>query len=341
MNLDTLADVLAQVDEVWSDSDRSFRSKLYKDLLVNALKAKRDGLGTLDLKVLNRSVDEFRYAARTFRPYRGIRKVSMFGSARTKPDDPYYKLAVEFAAAMVKRGFMVITGAGDGIMRAGNEGAGAENSFGANVLLPFEQAANDTIADDPKLITFRFFFTRKLFFLMEAHAVALFPGGFGTHDEGFETLTLLQTGKNPPMPLVLMELEGEDYWESWDGFIRKQLLGRGLVSENDLDLYRIVHSADEAERWICDFYSTYHSMRYVRERLVIRLERELSDKRLRELSYEFEDFLAGPIQKSGPLPVEADEPKLADKPRLVLTARKANPGRLNQLILAINGMDSA
>ena len=192
MKLDTPEDILREVIEISSSTTGGLISRLHKETIVketivNALKFKRDELETLDLKIISRAMDEFRYAARTFKPYRGTRKVSIFGSARTPEDDPYYQMAVTFAKRLVEQGFMVITGAADGIMKAGNLGAGADKSFGANILLPFEQEPNEVIADDPKLITFRHFFTRKLFFLMEAHAVALFPGGFGTQDEGFET----------------------------------------------------------------------------------------------------------------------------------------------------------
>ncbi len=235
------------------------------------MRLKPSELGTLDLKILSRALAEFRYAASVFQPYRSVRKVSIFGSARTPESDPHYKLAVEFASKLASSGFMVITGAASGIMKAGNVGAGAEKSFGANILLLFEQGANEVIVDDPKLITFRYFFTRKLFFLIEAHAVALFPGGFGTHDEGLETLTLLQTGETPPRPLVLVEPPGKNYWEAWNGFVRTQLLERGLISPVDLGFYRIVHSAKEGVDWITRFYSTYHSMRRVRDQLVLRL----------------------------------------------------------------------
>ena len=262
MKLDTPEDILREVIEISSSTTGGLISRLHKETIVNALKFKRDELETLDLKIISRAMDEFRYAARTFKPYRGTRKVSIFGSARTPEDDPYYQMAVTFAKRLVEQGFMVITGAADGIMKAGNLGAGADKSFGANILLPFEQEPNEVIADDPKLITFRYFFTRKLFFLMEAHAVALFPGGFGTQDEGFETLTLLQTGKAPPMPLILMELPHDDYWESWDQFIRKQALSRNLISQEDLSLYKIVHSPEEGVNWI--IFSTLHTIRCAR-----------------------------------------------------------------------------
>ena len=181
-------------------------------------------LDILDLKIINRSFRELRYAFKVFKPYRHIRKASIFGSARTPEDSPYYKAAVKFARLLSKAGYMAITGAADGIMKAGNEGAGTGKSFGVNIHLPFEQGANEYIVDDPKLVTFKYFFTRKLLFVMESHAIALFPGGFGTHDEGFESLTLIQTEKASPRPFVLMELPGETYWERWDDFVRGQIL---------------------------------------------------------------------------------------------------------------------
>ena len=339
MRLETPEDVLSEVREICSPASTGLISRLHKEIIVNALKFKRDELETLDLKIISRAMDEFRYAARTFKPYRATRKVSIFGSARTPQDDPYYQTAVTFARQLVERGFMVITGASDGIMKAGNVGAGADSSFGANILLPSEQEPNEVIADDPKLITFRYFFTRKLFFLMEADAVALFPGGFGTHDEGFETLTLLQTGKVRPMPLVLMELPSEDYWESWDQFIRKQMLSRGLISEEDLSLYKIVHSPQAGVDWIRSFYYGYHSMRQVRDVLVLRLEKELADNHIEALNDTFGDLVAKrKISKTGPLRVESDEPHLLSKPRIAFSYNRTSAGRLTQMILTINQM---
>ena len=339
MKLDTLEGMLHEVRLIFETEGVDINTRLYRELIIDALKFKRDDLDTLDLKIAYRSMAEFRYAARVFKPYRRIRKVSIFGSARTPEDDPYYALAVDFARMLVQEKFMVITGAASGIMKAGNVGAGAEHSFGANILLPFEQGPNDVIADDPKLITFRYFFTRKLFFLMEAHGVALFPGGFGTHDEGMETLTLLQTGKAPPMPLVLMELAGEDYWESWDQFVQKQLLGRGLIAEDDLCLYKIVHTAEEGVAWMKHYYSTYNSMRRVRDRLVIRLEKQLSEEHVEELNDNFSDlFKQGKIKKSNALSQEADQPSLLDKPRLVFSYNDRNAGRLNLMVQPINEM---
>jgi hypothetical protein len=204
-------------------------------------------------------------------------------------------------------------------------------------MLPFEQASNPIIANDPKLVTFRYFFTRKLFFIMEAHAFAMFPGGFGTHDEGFETLTLIQTGKAPPMPIVMMELSGEDYWESWDGFVRSQMLRRGLISEEDLSIYQIVHSPTEGAKVLADYYSTYHSLRQVRDQLVVRLERRLSEEALAKLNVDFADMVKdGRIEQTKPLAPESDQPHLLDKPRLVFKNRMVGGGRVNQFILAIN-----
>lgn len=334
---DTPERVLDEIRGIYADPDPDLETRLVRELIVHALKCRRDHLEVLDLKVLSRVMAEFRYAARVFKPYRDRRKVSIFGSARTPEDDPYYEMAVDFARRLAAAGFMVITGAAEGIMKAGNVGAGADASFGVNILLPFEQAPNPVIGDDPKLITFKYFFVRKLFFLMEASAVALFPGGFGTHDEGFETLTLVQTGKAPPMPLLFMELPGEDYWQSFDRFIRDQLLERRLISERDTKLYKICTSSQEGVEYVKFFYSTYHSMRFVRDRLVIRLERELSDDAVHALATEFSDLVKkGTIEKTGALHEESNEPELDDKSRLVFALNRQSPSRLHEMILAIN-----
>ena len=334
---DNTEDALRAAREILTTDGQDLRSLLYRDILLNALKCRRDDLDILDLKVINRAVAEFRHAARVFKPYRGVRKVTIFGSAREKKGSPSYELAVRLGRSLVQRGFMVITGAAEGIMRAGIEGAGAENSFGVNILLPFEKGPTKLLQDDPKVVRFKYFFTRKVFFVMEADAIALFPGGFGTHDEGFEVLTLLQTGKAPPMPVVLIEPPGERYWETWDQFIRQQLLARGLVSPEDLSLYRIVHSPAEAADWIVSYYSVYHSMRQVRNRLVIRLEKELSDEQVSILNERFRDLVAsGKISKTSALREEADEPDFRSKPRIVFAYDRGRAGRLNEMILEIN-----
>jgi uncharacterized protein (TIGR00730 family) len=340
---EALEEVVEEVRRIWEEGENrdDLKAYLYRQILLNGLKIKRDELGTLDLKVIHRALNEVRYAARVFKPYRRQRKVSIFGSARTPEDDARYQMAVEFAKQLAESGYMVITGAAEGIMKAGNVGAGKENSFGVNILLPFEQAPNEIVADDPKLITFKYFFTRKLFFLMEAHAVALFPGGFGTQDEGFETLTLVQTGKAPPMPLILMELPGDDYWVNWDKFVRAQMLGRGLISPEDVSIYKICNTPEDGVEWVKFFYSTYHSMRLVRRQLVVRLERELSDADVELLNKEFPDIVdKGRIEKSSMLPEEANEPEIADKPRLVFNYNQMNAARLNQMFLRINELGS-
>ena len=330
-------ETLERLRQILNDKHRDLRTLLYKDIVSNSLRCQSDELDILDLKVISRAMAEFRYAACVFKPYRDIRKVSMFGSARVPSDSPYYQMAVDLGRQLAEAGFMVITGAADGIMKAGIEGAGADNSFGANILLPFEEGPNRIIKDDPKVVKFKYFFTRKIFFVMEADGIALFPGGFGTHDEGFEVLTLLQTGKTPPMPVVLMEAPGDRYWETWDGFVRTQLLKRGFISREDLSFYAIVNSPEEAVQRVRSYYSTYHSMRQVRDRLVIRLEKELSNEAIRSLGRSFRDVLQkGEIAKSAPLPEESDEPALLSKSRIVLTNNRKSAGRLNEMVLAIN-----
>ena len=332
-------EALISAHEVLTADCKDLRSSLYKDLVMNALKCKRDELDILDLKVISRALSEFRHAARAFKPYRNIRKVSMFGSARVTSDSTYYQAAVKFGQLAAEEGYMVITGGAEGIMRAGIEGAGPEKSFGVNIQLPLEQEANKIIQKDPKSINFKYFFIRKVFFVMEADAVALFPGGFGTHDEGFEVLTLLQTGKAPPMPVILIESPGDNYWEEWDRFIRLQLLSRQLISSEDLSFYTIVNSPEQARNYIKFYYSTYHSLRQVKNTLVLRLEKELQDNQVIELNQKFADLIEwGEIKKTLPLAEEVDEPDLLNKPRISFMYNKKSAGRLNEMILTINKM---
>ncbi len=329
--------ILGALRKTLTDDSRDLRSLLYKDIIVNALKCQQDELDILDLKVINRAVAEFRHAACVFRPYRQVRKVSIFGSARVNRGNPYYEQATRLGRAAVEKGFMVITGAAGGIMTAGIEGARPENSFGVNILRPAEAGISQIIQDDPKVVRFKYFFTRKIFFVMEADGVVLFPGGFGTHDEGFEVLTLLQTGKTSPMPVALLDLPGQDYWESWDRFIRQQLLKREFVSPEDLSFYRIMRSPTEAMEWISSYYSTYNSLRLVKNRLVIRLEKELKDSAIHQLNEEFRDIIkSGKIAPTIALPEEADEPDILTKPRITFSYKPKSPGRLNQMIWKIN-----
>jgi len=298
-------------------------AQLIEEMIDTALKFGRDGANFADLKLYNRAMRELRLAASIFAKYRGIRKVAVFGSARTKPEAEEYKLARAFASRIVAEGYMIITGGGDGIMGAAQEGAGAERSFGLNIRLPFEQKANETIDGDPKLVNFRYFFTRKLNFVKETHAFALCPGGFGTHDEGFEALTLIQTGKSPIVPIVLLDRPNGHYWETWRRFLANDLLEQGLISSSDFNFFFITHDVEAAVQHILRFYRNFHSYRWVREKIVIRIHRRLADAALAGLNQEFAHLVTGaPIIQTGPLKEEADDTHLADFPRIVFTPRK-------------------
>lgn len=295
----------------------------------------------LDWKILTASVQDMERAFQAFYPYRHVRKVTIFGSARIAPETPEYKLATEFARYLTQQGFMVMTGAGGGIMEAGNKGAGAENSFGLNIELPFEQGANPFIEGDPKLINFKYFFTRKLFFLRESDAIALFPGGFGTQDEAFECLTLCQTGRSGPIPVVLIDQEGGTYWQEWDAYIRNHLIQRGLVSPEDTSLYTVTDNLQVAYESINNFYRVYHSSRYVGDQFIIRLKSELSNADVEQLNEEFSDILVkGRIEKSKALPQELPD-ETADLPRLVFYFNRRDSGRLYRLIDTISQMGAS
>lgn len=330
-------EMLRQVRTILESPEDDLQAGLVKELLSGVLRLHDSHLEALDLKIVNRTIKELRHAFRVFHDYRDRRKISIFGSARTAHDDPNYGLAVEFAKRIVQEGFMVITGGADGIMRAAQEGAGRENSFGVNIMLPFEQGPNATIADDPKLVTFKYFFTRKLIFQKEANAIALFPGGFGTHDEGFEILTLAQTGKSDPQPIVCLQAPGCDYWDEWQGFITRQMLSRQLVSPEDLCLYKIVTSADAAVEEIKTFYRRFHSIRYVGRQLVIRMTSPLPQEQVGALHDQFGDLLSeGTFELHGHLPEELDEPELTGLPRLMFTSNRKSASRLRQLIDHLN-----
>ncbi len=297
----------------------------------------RDKASRGDVKLLSTALRELRYAFKVFAPVRNRRKVTVFGSARTRPDNPSYQQAVEFGRKVAGAGFMVITGAASGIMEAGHVGAGRENSFGVNILLPFEQSANSVIAGDTKLMHLKYFFTRKLLFVKESDAVVLFPGGFGTMDEGFEVLTLVQTGKSHMFPIVCVDYPGDDYWKEWDRFIRRQMLDRHMVSPADTSLYKVTDSVDEAVREIADFYRIYHSLRYVRGDLVLRLQRAPTALLLDRIRTEFKDILAGgTFQVTTADPHEANEAHIKDLPRLRFRFDRRSLGRLRQLIDLLN-----
>jgi hypothetical protein len=323
--------LVAQLEKI-QDGD------LVGDMVANALMLLRNQTNRGDLKLISKSLQEMRYALKVFAPYRDVLKVSIFGSARTEENHPDYGQAAAFGRAMAEAGWMVITGAGGGIMAAGHGGGGPDASFGLAIRLPFEQRTNTFIANDPKLVHFKYFFTRKLMFVRFSHAIALFPGGFGTMDEGFEVLTLVQTGKSVPMPIVFIDAPDGGYWSCWQQYVQKQLLARGLIGENDLSLYKITSSVPEAVEEICRFYSNYQSIRYSRNQLVMRLRRAPTEGQLEEISRQFGDISANGFKVSGPLPVEKDEPELADLPRLVFEFNRRDHGRLRMLIDHLNNL---
>ncbi len=296
-----------------------------------------DGTSIADLRLMRTALKEMRWACRVFSKFRGIRKVTTFGSARTPPGSPAWEQARTFAARITELGYMVITGAGPGIMEACQMGSGRERSFGINIRLPFEQQPNPVIGDDPKLINFKYFFTRKLFLMKEADAVVLFPGGFGTHDEGFEALTLIQTGKAPVVPVVFIETPDGHYWGTWREYVEQHLRDQGLISPSDMDLFRVTDDVDDAVAEIVRFYRCYHSSRWVGEYMVLRLQVALAPALVTDLAQEFADALHEPVIEQRPaLPEEADEPALAHLPRLVVPLRRRSAGRLRRLIDRIN-----
>jgi uncharacterized protein (TIGR00730 family) len=338
----TKEEILSQVGLLLDRPDDDVQAVLVKEMLNGLLRLMDTQLDLLDLKIVNRALKELRHAFRVFRGYRDRAKISVFGSARTSPDDPNYQLAFTFARRMVEEGYMMITGGADGIMRASQEGAGREHSFGVNIMLPFEQGANAVIADDPKLVTFKYFFTRKLMFQKESHAIALFPGGFGTHDEGFEILTLVQTGKSDPKPIVCLQAPDCDYWNHWYAFITDQLLNRGLINREDLSLFKIVADVEEAVNEIRMFYKRYHSIRFVGRQLAIRIKSPLSPQQVQDLQTRFKDLLVdGAFEQRGPLPEELEEPALKDLSRVVFSFNRRSAGRLRQLIDHLNRLPEA
>ncbi len=324
-----IADLL-DVEEVPAE-----RRGYLQQLLTTALKLHEDGSGTGDLKITTTALKELRYAYKVFAPYASVRKVTVFGSARSASSEEAMASARLFGKRMTEEGWMVVTGAGAGIMGAAQEGAGGEKSFGLNIRLPFEQEANPWIASDPKLITFKYFFTRKLFLVKEASGVALFPGGFGTMDETFELLTLMQTGKSALVPVVLIESGPKPYWRIWHRWIAGTLVERGLIDPEDTSLFRIVDSPDEAVAEITGFYRVYHSARIVGDDLVVRLNRPIQPTQVADLQDKFADILKGQARlEPRPGPQELNE--FPDLGRLILPFDHRSFGRLRQLIDFVN-----
>jgi uncharacterized protein (TIGR00730 family) len=329
--LDELIDEIIGMAEV-------HHPEIIRDMVINALKTGQENNYLADLKMLRTTMKEMRYTSKVFGSYRDRKKVTIFGSARTEPNEESYQKCVIFARQLVRLGYMVITGGGPGIMQAGNEGAGAENSFAVNIRLPFEQETNPVMENSPHSIFYKYFFTRKVAFLKEAHAVALFPGGFGTLDEAMETLTLVQTGKNPPVPLVLIDNDDGGYWEPWVDFVRETMFTRGMISGDDFSLFTIVRDPFEAAQVINDFYRIYHSSRWVGERFVIRLNKPLNEQQIAILEEEFSEIINpdSRLEMTTALPEEYDQPDLVDLPRLVFMFNRRNYGLLKAFLRRLN-----
>jgi hypothetical protein len=328
-----------RIQELIDYKGGGFNQESVADIIENALKLLKDVQHSGDVRVIQTALRELRFAFKLFAPYAGVRKVTMFGSARTAPSRPEYQQAVDFGRKIAEAGFMVITGAGPGIMQAGHEGAGLEKSFGANIRLPWEQSANPVIREDKKLVTFKYFFTRKLIFIRHSDALALFPGGFGTMDEGYEALTLMQTGKSQLMPLVLIDRPGGTFWKTWDKHMREHLLRDELISPDDLCLYQITDNTDQAVRIITRFYRNFHSSRFVKELFVIRLKHAPSDSAIEAMNEDFADINTGPpIKRITPTPEERDGNDHVDLPRIAFNFNRKDYGRLRQLIDVLNSL---
>src|SRR5499427_7671573 len=322
-----------RIQELIEYKGGGFNQESVADIIENALKILSDVEDSGDVRVIQTAIRELRYAFRLFAPYSHARKVSIFGSARTQPTRTEYQQGVDFGRKIAEAGFMVITGAGGGIMQAGHEGAGPERSFGANIRLPWEQGANPIIKEDKKLITFKYFFTRKLIFIRHSDAIALFPGGFGTMDEGYEALTLMQTGKSQLMPLVLIDRPGGTYWRTWDKHVREHLLRDQLISPDDLNLYQITDDPDQAVKIITRFYRNFHSSRFVKDLFVIRLKHAPTDSAIEAMNEDFADIMVGPqIKRIDPTPEELADNDHVELQRIAFGFNRRDYGRLRKLV---------
>jgi len=328
-----------KIEELIQAQGGGYNEEIVVDVIENALKLLKDVKHRGDARVIQTTLRELRYAFRVFAPYSEQRKITIFGSARTRPGTSEYRLAVETGRLAAEAGFMIITGAGPGIMQAGHEGAGPEMSFGVSIRLPWEPSANPVIDKDSKHIAFKYFFTRKLTFLRHSDAIVLFPGGFGTLDEGFEALTLMQTGKSRLMPLVLLEKPGGTYWTMWQAQVRDHLLRSELISNEDLNLFQIAETAEQAIKMVQRFYRNYHSTRYVRDLTVLRLQHTPTASSIAALNEDFRDIITGePVRVTGPTPEELEDGDHVGLPRISFGFNRRNYGRLRLLIDTVNGL---
>ena len=311
--------------------------ELLREILTTTVKLGRESSDKGDLKLVNNALKELRYSFKIFSPYRAIKKVIIFGSARSKFNSAEYKMAEDFSRKLTEKGYMIVTGGGPGVMEAGNKGAGTGKDFALNIRLPFEQKPNPYIDEKEKLINFKYFFTRKLTFVKETDATALFPGGFGTLDEGFEMITLIQTGKSRPRPIVLMEPPGSTYWATWMYFVKSQLVKKGFINKEDLNLFHIVKTVAAAVKYIDDFYRVYHSIRYVSGLAVLRLNRKVSERTLKLINKKFKNILtSGEVAVSPPTNKEIQEGEFLNLPRLAMNFNMRDYGRLYEMIHVIN-----
>jgi len=308
-----------------------------RDILVSAVGMAGDGIDRLDLKITSAALREMRAAFRAFTPYQDIPKATIFGSARTLPDDPSYTQARDLARLLAHHGWMVVTGAGPGIMAAGLEGAGRTQSFGINIRLPFEQAPNPFIAGDEKLISMKYFFTRKLMLMKESKAFVSLPGGFGTLDETMELLTLVQTGKASPAPIVLLDEPAGTFWPAFARFLEHEVSPRGLIDDDDRDLFLVTDGVQVAVDEVRTFIRNYHSLRWVDSILVMRMAHGPSDDELHRLQDEFGSIATdGRICRTEPLPAEVRTDDNLNLDRIALRYNGFAPGRLRRLIDALN-----
>lgn len=327
----------SELDVIEHPSELTQHSKLIAEIKGTADLLAADKATRGDLKILSRALHELRYAFKVFTPYRRDRKVTVFGSARTEPDDPIWQQAELYGRRMAEEGWMVVTGAGGGIMEAAHKGSGREMAMGLNILLPFEQEANAVINGDPKLVNLKYFFTRKLLFVKEVHAVVSCPGGFGTQDEAFETLTLVQTGKRDLMPLVFLDKPGGTYWKGWLEFVTKELIGQGMISPSDMSLFKVTDDVEEAVEEVLGFYSVYNSMRFIRDKLILRLHSEPDDQLVERLNDEFSDVVeSGRIEKADVHRLEADDDHLLQLPRLAFVFNRKAVSRLREMVNMLN-----
>ncbi len=327
----------ALLDEAGATANRD----VLRDILRTAVGLAGDNADRLDLKITASALKEMRAAFKMFAPFEAVPKATIFGSARTHPDHALYAQARSLAAALAERGWMVITGAGPGIMAAGAEGAGPERSLGVSIRLPFEEGVSDVLTERGQVVAMKYFFTRKVMLMKESSAFVSLPGGFGTQDETFELCTLLQTGKASPAPVVLLDVPGGTYWRRWVEYVDDELVAAGLVAPHDHDLYLVTDQVEEAVAEIERFWRSYHSIRWVGDRLVVRVRSAPTDDEVADLDQRFSDLLLdGHIERTDPLPPEVADRDHLDLARLVMRYDPRDAGRLRTLIDALNDLPS-